>query len=545
MGFRLQIRSSILVFFVLVPAILAHKSEKTSLVVDTNATVAETDANYICATLDWWPPEKCNYGNCPWGLSSVINLNLSHPILTNAIRAFESLRIRIGGSLEDRIIYNVGNPPPYCPELKKQNSEMFGFSEGCLHMERWDELNNFFEKTGAVVTFSLNALYGRRHMQNDDWQGNWDSTNARDFINYTVSKGYKIDSWEFGNELSGHGVSARVGSKQYGKDMIQLKALNDELYAKSESIPQLLAPGGFYEKLWFNNMLQASGPDVINGVTHHLYSLGGGNDGNLKNKILNPDFLNKVSSTFINLASTIRANGPWASAWVGESGGAYNSGAKGISDTFLYSFWYLDQLGMAAKLHTKVYCRQSFIGGFYGLLNTDTFLPTPDYYGALLWHRLMGKGVLAINNNVSRYLRAYAHCAKARDGVAILLINLNKKTTYYVDISSLNNIEPSIIEQKGVEKGSFSHVIKRSILWIGNKVPVDDLYREEYHLTPSGGNLQSRTVLLNGRPLRPNQQNGAIPDLAPVLKDIKSRVKIDPLSIKFVVHPYIDAPGCK
>jgi hypothetical protein len=41
---------------------------------------------------------------------------------------------------------------------------------------------------------------------------------------------------------------------------------------------------------------------------------------------------------------------------------------------------YLDQLGMASKYNTKVYCRQSLIGGSYGLLNTTTFVPRPDYY---------------------------------------------------------------------------------------------------------------------------------------------------------------------
>ena len=41
---------------------------------------------------------------------------------------------------------------------------------------------------------------------------------------------------------------------------------------------------------------------------------------------------------------------------------------------------YLDQLGMAASFNNKVYCRQSFIGGNYGLLNTTTYEPNPDYY---------------------------------------------------------------------------------------------------------------------------------------------------------------------
>lgn len=48
------------------------------------------------------------------------------------------------------------------------------------------------------MTFGLNALSGRHKISHTVWGGNWDLTNAYDFIKYTISKGYKIDSWEFG-----------------------------------------------------------------------------------------------------------------------------------------------------------------------------------------------------------------------------------------------------------------------------------------------------------------------------------------------------------
>lgn len=51
----------------------------------------------------------------------------------------------------------------------------------------------------AIVTFGLNALSGRSHIRRTIWGGAWNSTNARDFIQYTISKGYAVDSWEFGN----------------------------------------------------------------------------------------------------------------------------------------------------------------------------------------------------------------------------------------------------------------------------------------------------------------------------------------------------------
>lgn len=43
-------------------------------VVDGTTPIAVTDDDFICATLDWWPPEKCDYGTCSWGLASMLNL---------------------------------------------------------------------------------------------------------------------------------------------------------------------------------------------------------------------------------------------------------------------------------------------------------------------------------------------------------------------------------------------------------------------------------------------------------------------------------------
>lgn len=64
-----------------------------------------------------------------------------------------------------------------------------------------------------------------------------------------------------------------------------------------------------------------------------------GNDPSLVKKIMDPSYLSKISETFNSLHQTIQHNGPWASAWVGESGGAFNSGGRHVSDSFMDSFW--------------------------------------------------------------------------------------------------------------------------------------------------------------------------------------------------------------
>lgn len=47
-----------------------------SVFIDGKNAIGRTDNNFICATLDWWPPEKCDYGTCAWDHASFLNLVL-------------------------------------------------------------------------------------------------------------------------------------------------------------------------------------------------------------------------------------------------------------------------------------------------------------------------------------------------------------------------------------------------------------------------------------------------------------------------------------
>ncbi|MCO5566700.1 hypothetical protein L7F22_020378 [Adiantum nelumboides] len=50
------------------------KLDHAAVAVDGSEPIAQVDPSFVCATLDWWPPEKCSYGHCSWLNASLLNL---------------------------------------------------------------------------------------------------------------------------------------------------------------------------------------------------------------------------------------------------------------------------------------------------------------------------------------------------------------------------------------------------------------------------------------------------------------------------------------
>ncbi|KAK1392719.1 heparanase-like protein 3 [Heracleum sosnowskyi] len=517
-------------------------SEIVSGTVNINGkkVIGLTDSDFICATLDWWPPEKCDYGTCSWDHASLLNLDLNNEIFLNAVRAFSPLKIRLGGTLQDKVIYDTEDNKQPCTSFVRNSSELFGFTQGCLPLKRWDALNNFFNKSGALVIFGLNALNGRTMMPDGSRFGAWDTTNAKFFIEYTVKKNYQIHGWELGNELCGSGVGTRVAASQYSNDTTALQQIVQDIYQGQN--PKIISPGGFFDEEWFKQFLDQT--PKIDAVTHHIYNLGAGVDEHLVEKILDPSYLDGEADTFSKLQNIIKTSGTSAGAWVGEAGGAYNSGHNLVSNSFVYSFWYLDQLGMSATYDTKTYCRQTLIGGNYGLLNTTTFVPNPDYYSALLWHRLMGRRVLSTSFSGTRKIRSYAHCAKESNGITLLLINLDNATTVKVNPTFNNSSWQQDLHHSHHHHHHHHHQHRSKTTRLPPKVhPIMRATREEYHLTAKDGNIHSRTMLLNGNPLTVDP-SGRIPALKPLNILSSEPIIVAPYSIVFVHLPVV-LPACR
>jgi len=59
----------------------------------------------------------------------------------------------------------------------------------------------------------------------------------------------------------------------------------------------------------------------------------------LVEKILDPAYLDGIATTFSSLQDILKSAGTQTTAWVGEAGGAYNSGRNLVTNAFVFSFW--------------------------------------------------------------------------------------------------------------------------------------------------------------------------------------------------------------
>jgi hypothetical protein len=195
---------------------------------------------------------------------------------------------------------------------------------------------------------------------------------------------------------------------------------------------------------------------------------------------------------------------PGKAFWLTETADAA-CGGNPWANTFLDTFRYLDQLGRLAKQQVEVVMHNTLVASDYGLLDDRTLAPKPNYWGALLWRKLMGTTVLDGGIPVASGLHVYAHCQRGTPGgVTLLVINTDREGT-----RSLNLPAPS----------------------------------DRYTLAAVGNDLQTKHVKLNGKPLK----LGAHDDL-PRLVGVAARagvVTFAPATITFLTLPNTRNGACR
>jgi len=144
---------------------------------------------------------------------------------------------------------------------------------------------------------------------------------------------------------------------------------------------------------------------------------------------LSEQWLRRTDETLAFYRKVRNEFAPGKPFWVTETADAA-CGGNPWGSTFLDTFRYLDQLGRLAKQGVQVVIHNTLVASDYGLLDEHTLAPKPNYWGALLWRRLMGTTVFESGIPIQAGLHVYAHSLRGvPGGIALLVINTDKTAT--------------------------------------------------------------------------------------------------------------------
>ena len=376
----------------------------------------------------WWSPE----GSIEPGIGRrrVPPFDFARPRLAELARALRPAYLRVGGTEADRIFYGMTEPPPASPPAPY---------ELLLTRNEWDAMTQFVRDAGLDLFFTLNAGPSAR-----DGEGRWQPDNAEQLLRYASARGDRIAVLELGNEINAywfsHGPRQQPDGATVAADAWRLRALGRRYF------PQALVagPGEFFwpkagspfssQTRVLDGLLEAGGGRAFDVLTWHYYPQQSrrcpiATRRASATELLEPAFLDEIARWSQEIEAKRDARGPGAALWLGETGHAQCGGEPQVSDRFVSSLWWLDELGLMAARGTKVVVRQAFVGSNYGLLDDATLEPRPDYFASVLFKKLMGTAVLDVvrSEPSDPFVRVYAHCSPAvKPGSAtVLAINLH------------------------------------------------------------------------------------------------------------------------
>jgi heparanase len=431
-------------------------------------------------------------------------IDLSSPRLRKLAAALGPAYIRVSGTwMNSTYFQDSDEPAPAQPPA--------GFNSVITRAE-WKGVIDFARAVNATIVTSFAISAGTR-----DAADVWTPKVAQAFVTYTKSAGGNIAAAEFMNEPTfpeAGGAPKGYDAQAYARDFAVFQA-----WAKANA-PQMriVGPGGIFEGtplappfmhlLTSESILQATGP-VFDVFSYHSYGtvsqrcaamLPG--VGTSPEVALSADWLSRAANQEAFYARLRDRYEPGTPMWNTETAQAACGGDRWAT-TFIDTFRYLNQLGSLARLGVQVQMHNTLNASDYGLLDEKTLEPRPDYWAALLWHKLMGTTVLDPGPSPSPNLHLYAHCMHGQGGgVAVLAINADKSAEQMLQIPAA---------------------------------------AERYTLT--AGDLDSPSVNLNG--IRLELGPG---DSLPVLRGAaisSGTVSLAPASITFLAFPRIANGNCE
>jgi heparanase len=339
-------------------------------------------------------------------------IDLTNPRLRTLAAALGPAYVRVSGTWANTTYFADTDLAPSLPPA--------GF-KGILTRRQWSNVVAFAKSSNAPIVTSFAIGAGTR-----DANGAWMPDQARSLIGYTHAISGEIAAAEFMNEpnlTAINGAPEGYGAAAYGRDF----KLFHQLMQSASPHTMILGPSVAGEDAKVAEWLAASGPG-LDAYSYHYYGAlserCGGKSGP-ETALSEP----RLSATDRALAfhRAVRDRFvPGKPIWLTETADAA-CGGNPWAATFLDTFRYLDQLGRLARASVQVVMHNTLAASDYGLVDENTFRPRPNYWGALLWRRLMGNTVLDAGVSIEPGLHVYAHCQRGMPGgVVVLVINTDR-----------------------------------------------------------------------------------------------------------------------
>jgi heparanase len=364
-------------------------------------------------------------------------IDLSNERLRKLAAALGPAYVRVSGTWANSVYFQDSDvPTPATPPN--------GF-QGVLTRREWRGVVDFAQAVNAKIVTSFAVGRGVRNTA-----GVWTPDQAQGFLDYTRSIGGNIAAAEFFNEPdmpAAGDVPPGYGAADFARDFSIFRSFARATAPKvlivgpgsvGEGVPgvQIVPPSAL---LRTEDLLAAFPRPVFDVFSYHYYGAvslrctPGGLTGTTAGAALSEQWLARADQANTFYESLRDRFEPGRPVWITEMADAACGGDPWAS-TFLDTFRYLDQHGRLAKRGVKVIFHNTLASSEYGLIDQNTLTPRPNYWGALLWRKLMGPSVLDPGASRSG-LYLYAQCLPHRPGgVTLLAINTNRTETVSISI---------------------------------------------------------------------------------------------------------------
>ncbi|QFI77225.1 hypothetical protein F8237_17675 [Bradyrhizobium betae] len=345
--------------------------------------------------------------------------------------------VRVSGTWANTTYFTDAKTPPKSPPE--------GYN-GVLTRDQWLGAIAFSRAVDAPIVTSLPTSAGTRSPD-----GVWRPDQARRWLAFTMAHGGTIAAAEYFNEPTlafMGGAPKGYDATAFGRDFKVFDAFMRKEYPRV----RILGPGsvGEADASWcvasggYGEMTVLKAGDLAaftgdaDAFSYHHYGAASKRctaTGTSAADALSEDWLGRTDKTLAYYRAVRDKAMPGKPFWNTETADAA-CGGNPWAGTFLDTFRYLDQLGRLARQDVKVVIHNTLAASDYGLLDERTYAPKPNYWGGLLWRRLMGTTVLDVGPS-REGLHLYAQCLRDKPGgVALLAINNSRSASTAIDLDA-------------------------------------------------------------------------------------------------------------